>query len=410
MRAAVLGVVAALVLTVTGCDGGSDPASSASHPAATCPAPVGDEPRAPIEDLLTARAAAVRSGDRRAFEETVAAGKGRAGQLAWFDRVGDLPVQTFRLELSTPSGTADETTYPAYVVAALRLRGIDARPVASSELDTFVVQDGCWRVASNPVEHTEVTHAPWDVPGSTVSTRGGVVLVSDLEPAEQRELLDASATAWTAISHQLRGERDPDDHGVVVEAFESPEAIESRGLYHDDVDLTGAITFGVPVSAHRALDHRVLFSPAELVAGASSDWPRVLRHEFTHVLLADYWIAPTWATEGVAEYEAAGPGDHPALGYIRAADALDLPSGADFYAHTGLQRTTNYLISWAAMRYVAERAGADEPVALVRALDAKRTYTPERTDAVLEDRYGLTSVGLATAARGVLAGLGYPPV
>jgi hypothetical protein len=406
LRRGAIALLAVLLATQTGCTGHS---SKAAADGAGCVS--GHDARKAAQSLLDRRTAAVRGDDPEAFLATVDATKVGLydGQLAWFTRVRGLPEHTFELTLSVNQATSDGRL-TTYVNQDVQLAGIDEKPVGVVHLVTFERRDGCWLVAADKADLLNVALAPWDAPDSYVVHRDGVVLVTDESTERERErILDAAVSAWTVERGLLAFvNRRRDDAGVVVLAFTTDEAMEANGFYHQSLDLTGGVELPIKAGPDD-VDYRVLVAPAMLDVGVASGLPALLRHEFVHVLLARHSLAATWAAEGVAEYYASGEGGGPTAPVEQLVPAGSLTDGVgipeeEFYADSWATRAGNYAVAWAAMTYLGDTHGKDEPARLVKALHrAKGYYFPKRVERVLEERYGLTSDELGARARELIA-------
>lgn len=371
----------------------------------------GTDGRAAAATLLERRTAALETGNEAAFLATVDMGEhAEAEQQAWFERLWWLPEHTVRLSLGVAQGAGDaDDTVTAYVNHLVQLDGIDADPVGVEHLSTFERRDGCWRLVADERDRTQVVAAPWDVPGTYVDHRDGVVLVSDVDDeVERARLLDAAVPAWeTARTDLAASNRRPEDEGVVVMAFVSTDELEDGALlYHDNLDLTGAVALPSGPGRHPA-DTRVMVAPWTIDASSDDELASTLRHEFAHVLLAHWWWSPVWATEGVAEYFAQGLASDPDAG------VTDLLAGSrtagtglaneDFYVADEPRRRGNYVVAWAAMRWLAEQHGDHEPAELLRALHRAKAFGATRVDRVLGERYDLTADELGARARELIA-------
>jgi hypothetical protein len=277
---------------------------------------------------------------------------------------------------------------------------------------TFRHRDGCWRIVSDRPDEVEVAMAPWDAPGSFVVHRDGVVLVTDESTQAERErILDEAVSAWKVERRLLASANHrPDDAGVVVLAFTTDEAMKANGFYHQSLDLTGGVELPITAGSDD-VDFRVLVAPSMLDLGVGSQLPALMRHEFVHVLLARHPLAPTWVTEGVAEYYASGEAGGPEAPLSQLVPPGSYTGGAglpddDFYANEWEDRTGNYAVAWAAMTHLGREHGIDEPARLLRELDrVKGCYFPKRVERVLEERYGLTSAELGVRARELIGEL-----
>lgn len=382
----------------------SGAAACTDHERAAVPASAcvrGSDPRAAATALLAERARALRTGDRAAFLATIAPDRSglAAEQRGWFDRVRALPRHTVDLGLSV-NRAQDARSLTAYVTQDVRIAGTDARPVGVEHLVTFERYAGCWVLTADERDPTQVAAAPWDLPSSHVDHRDGVVLVSDLGRGDRARVLADTVTAWRAQRRLLgRFDHHPDDRGVVVMTFVSPEAMEKNGFYHQSLELTGAVTLPATRS-HERDDLRVIVAPALLDRGVDGELRPTLRHEFAHVLLAAWRRTPLWATEGAAEYYATvASGASTDLLESAATAGTGMPT-EDFYADTQAARAGNYTVAWAAMRVLAAAHGRDEPARLLRALDrAKALFDPDAVERVLRQRYGFGSNELGVRAR-----------
>jgi hypothetical protein len=396
-------LAAVLALGVTACTSESD---GGSPSAAGC---VTGEPRAAAKTLVEHRDRAVQAGDSEAFLETVGGDRTvRDEQRAWFERVEALPDADVTLEIGVDrAAAADSLT--AYVNVGVRLAGIDAEPVGVEHLTTFARDEGCWRITEEHVDASQVVAAPWDVAGTVVLERGHVVLVTDFDDEDdRRQLLGAAVDAWRTERTDLAPiTRRASDRGVLLIAFDEPDALEAAGIYHGDLDLTAAVTLASGPGADPA-DNRVMLAPwMERVDG--DELARILRHEFVHVLLARWSRTPQWATEGAAEYFATGLASDPTARVTSLLSGADLAASglaaSDFYDHDGRLRVGNYVLGWAAMRWLAQEQGDLEPARLLQALDRAHAYDGRSVDRVLESRYGLDGDGLLARARDLASSL-----
>ncbi|MFC6343138.1 hypothetical protein ACFP8W_14205, partial [Nocardioides hankookensis] len=372
-------------------------------------------PPTAAQTLLDQRAAAVRAGDRDGFLAT-SSRDADAGALeeqeARFDRIQQLPPHSFDLTLSvTQHAAPGELT--SYVNQAVQLKGIDEKPLGVVHRVTFGEHDGCWSVDADETEDIQVTEAPWEAPGAILEHREGVLLVTDEQDGSARDrILDAAVDAWQAERRLLATENHrPDDRGVVVLAFTTNRAMNVNGFYYRSLDLTGGIEVPVRTGTDE-IDFRVLVAPSTLRDDSSTYLHTMLRHEFVHVLLARHQRAPTWATEGVAEYYSSGRAGGPVApitdlvppGIVT--DGVGLPTDT-FFADTWEERAGNYAVAWAAMTYLGEHFGTSEPARLVAVLHRVNAYRhPRRTEQVLERRYGLSVDDLGARARELVAAVG----
>lgn len=180
------------------------------------------------------------------------------------------------------------------------------------------------------------------------------------------QLIDLGAPGGTAlldrISTELPGAAD------AVTAFWGPHwardvVIVVTGSQEQFAALAGG---GTDVAATTTAD-RIMFAPGTAAINAA-DLRMVLRHELFHYAARPDTAAdaPTWLTEGVADFVARGvTAQSPAntSGAISAALRGQLPTDAEL-AHAGPGRSTAYDRAWSLASYIADTYGADRLRAL----------------------------------------------
>ena len=380
-----------------------------------------------MQDLLDARAAAVRDGDLAAFRATLGpasmADPGfRAQQLRWFRNLQQLPIgvlaYTVRDNSVQQTGfTIDRDVagvYIPYVSTTLRLRGFDAGPVSRNGAVTVARTPGGYRVVS--VDDADelldagdaaLGKAPWDLTELDVRRQraegGDTLLLLDEDSAATGDTLlsllaDGSARVRAALPF-------PWDGSVVAYATGDDRVIGAiRDVPGGDVSNVGALAFPVyeelyrsPVAAFRfALNPAVLSSDPLFLR-------RLITHELTHVALGVRDDgAPTWVSEGAAEYVGAlglAPEETriaiAAVDRARDIDArtadgggadLRLPPSADF---NNAQSDWHYGLSWYAMEWIAANRGEAAVWQLVRAMARGDGTADDEQDRVLRKVVGV---------------------
>ena len=346
--------------------------------------PVRDARRAAAAQVLERRTdCACDHGDLDAFLGTVdpsdaatwstSSGRGSGG-------CGQLPEHTVEAvaerQPDAPPPTSSLTTY---VNQEVQLAGIDQKPVGVGHLATFGLQR---RLLAGGSRTSRIT-CRWSwhrgtSPGSVVVHRGGVVLVTDETSTTPSATGSSTRPCRRGGSSAGSSATDEPTARMTAESWCSPsprpEAMKANGFYHQSLDLTGGVELPVKAGPDE-VDFRVLVAPSELErrrrvvpapcwCGTSSCtccWPGIRS-------------APTWATEGAAEFYASGRAGGPVTPI-----AEMVPPGSRHrrgrpadrgrsYAGDWAARAGNYAVSWAAMAYLGPGAtGPTSRLRLVRA-------------------------------------------
>lgn len=345
-----------------------------------------------VRALLEERSRAVVQQDEASFLAGVAPGDAAflAEQRRLFANLRLLDLDTWRYGLvggqtyRVPelAGRYDEP----YLVVAVELRyafaGFDRRPVARALGLTFVWRDGEPRLASeSDVDELlpEAGHAePWDVGAIAVAEGERALVIGSAVDSE--ELPEVAARADDAVD-DVRGLWEAGWPGRVVLVVARDPRVW-RTYFRDDRDPGQFAALAVPTftkvpgwfpssqAPTRLAGSRVVVNPL-WYATAGAELDPLLRHEITHVALTrqTYRGAPTWLTEGTAEYTAyRGLGLAPQQLVEQArAGSLDLafPSSVSFYTRDVAR---NYAVSWALCSAVAAVHGERDLARLYREL------------------------------------------
>ena len=358
-----------------------------------------------VQAVLDAREAAVRTGDRAAFLDTVDPGASeefKAHQAALFDGLRTVPMSKFELVLRTDEFadlavglderyTADEVFLPA-VEARYRIEGVDTVDALDGFFYTFLRRDGRWRIVSDTdVEDLGLPSARnlWDY-GPVARSRSAHFTVffqpSDRERAEALLRLAEEARERLAAGFD---EPLPDEIPLIL-----PHSVDQLAeMLQATFDLTNFVAFAA-VSVDRddgweATAPRVFAQDVNLARSRRSFQLETLHHEFIHVAafpLAGPFV-PAWVHEGVADWLAKGRG---APTEVAGSDAV-LPEDFEFTTG-GLEAiVSSYQESTSAVAFLAEARGGDAPLdLLVEAGEARIApgTMDYHTDAALRSLYG----------------------
>ncbi len=364
-RAGRLVAVLTLLLTflLTGCD---DPTSSRGDMAAQPmtggqPLPRGVDVARALDRLLTQRADAVMLGRPELLMGRLVASRSfRRTQQTWYENLRQLPIQRLGFELQPATLVRNGRDYTATVTSRLQLRGFDARPVTTERRLRFVREHGHFLLASVRDRLWERSHdvrlEPWETEAVTVRENGSVLGVFDAGAAAHAEdVMDSVTRGLAQVSPLI-----PLDwsHRVVVYALSDPGFLASQPQPAGPVD---ALTFSVDDRPGGSIaSTRFVLSP-QLVTEPGAARDRLVRHELTHVALADRDDRlPAWLSEGLAEWisvQALPPGSRtvPAAALDAARRGVDhLPDASTFHVPDA---AANYGLSWYACEYLVQQGG-----------------------------------------------------
>ncbi|KIZ18192.1 hypothetical protein [Streptomyces natalensis] len=355
-------------------------------------APPGD--RYPgIQQMLDARARAVRHGDTAALLATVdpSATAFRARQRRLIANLAAVPVTDWRYELlstdafALPGGPRGRMA--AKVRLSYRLRGYDTAPVTSLQYLTLTERAGRWRI-SGDTDGAAVgrpgTRQLWDQgPVRVVRGRHSLVLGGAGDPARLRDLANQVDEAVPAVSDAWKGRWS----GTVV--VEAPDTVGQMAQLLGSGDGDGytgiaAVTTGEAGASATAPADRVIVNPEAYQELNALGREVVLTHETTHVATRTVTTAatPLWLSEGFADWVAyrdvpdkaatTAPELSHAVADGKTPDSL--PTDEDFGFQAGADRLAKaYEGGWLACRMIADKWGEARLLAFYRA--AGRTGT-----------------------------------
>lgn len=383
-----------LSLVLSACSVGGDEPDPGPGPDGTTAEIAGPDVVRGLERALARRATAVRDADETSFAAGVDPRRAAFAtrQRTWFDNLTGLPVAHLGYRLDPSSLERDGADWWATVEVSVQLDGYDAHPVTTTDRYRFTRQGGRFVMTAARHPHPQ----PWDVGAITAVTGVGVLGIFDA---------GSIAGAAAVVADVERGLADvagtvpyPAPASVVVVALSDPAYL--AGL--EDVPGGDPLALdAVSVRLPRA-GTRVVLSPG-MVAAPGPARSRLLRHELVHVVLgARADGAPTWLSEGLAEYVSVrpiAPAERVISGEaLAAAEAgpRSLPADAAFH---GEGHEASYGLAWWACEYLAATYG--EPI-LWHLLE-EVTASPD-PDEALRDLLGIEGEELAArAARLLLA-------
>jgi hypothetical protein len=339
---------------------------------------------ATVRRILARRAAAVRDKDRSAFMADVSRdARFRAEQRRLFDNLAQVRFTAWDYELvdAPYNDPSLERKYrrPYHLASVLlryQLADFDAAPVARPQGLTFAFEDGAWALASDSDLDTLLPQPgradPWDRRAVVVVDREDALLFADAaDEASAEELADVAQDAVDRVASVWpKGWR----RKVVILAVRDERMLESYFQYQlassDDVAAIAAPVYGeVPGWSSRADEERDWELPqrSRVVINPRYFDPEdpynidLLTHEIVHVATQHQtWAgAPTWLTEGSADYVAWGrppDGTVPLPRRLRKqvkAGAVELPT----YWFYDRNVRSNYVVAYLAAAHIADRYG-----------------------------------------------------
>jgi hypothetical protein len=283
------------VLVLAGCGGGGHAHAPAparwAAPAAT---PEPPSPEQEIAAMLSRRAAALESGDRRAY---VATGGDRVA-IARARRLGlrDVEIRAARIDVN--GVRAGALVAEQYGIAGVRGTFQSTRRVA------FVRRGGRWRVAE---EHGRRGLPPWDVAAFAEHRTRHFVLLAPPGTAVG-ELQAALEDGYAAIRARLEGGRLRRRYLVISTAGAAQArtlTTQIRGLETLAAISDAAIDEQGPAQAvSEVISVRLLVVESAFATLDAEGRRRTIAHELTHAALAGSTSGrtPAWLVEGVAMY------------------------------------------------------------------------------------------------------------
>lgn len=322
--------------------------------------------------LLDDRSRALEDGDRDLF----LAGLDRrdagfvTAQDGYFDNLAQLPVRQVGLELEKASLVRARGSYWVVVRVTLQLDGFDALPAVSLHRYRFTsvkggryrlssVYDRAWETAN------DVQRQPWETTEIRVEAAPGVLGVFDAGTAAAARPLMRSVVA--GISDVAARVPYDWDRTVVFYALSDLRFVAGLdNLPGDDPDALDGIAFTVPAGPGdpRAASTRVAFNPRVLAADRA-ELDRLVRHELTHVATAAHDdFAPTWLTEGLAEWvsvQALAPQDREVSDEALAAAEAGIRRMPATSTFNDTDSDVHYAVSWWSCEYLAATYGPTAP-------------------------------------------------
>jgi len=352
-----------------------------------------------IAEALSARAAAVLSGNEAEFLATV--DRSRPASLSdarrMWKRIAVVPWAQWRYEI-VDSGSFSNSTEPTEptelrlitVVLHDRIKGVDSADSLAQESLQMVATNTGWKVRNESSVHAEL---PWEAGDLSIARAGEVVAlgVGDVPQAELEEVAARERAAMSDVT-ALLGRRQvtggplvvvPEDTEMMARLLDRPESA---------LQQVAAVTTTSAAENQSGAD-RVWLSRTVFDAQPPLGRMIVLRHESTHVVLrsASTSSTPLWLEEGIAEF----------VGYhgsgvrlsTAAADLFtdvnngnlpsDLPS-SDAFDGVNPHLARDYHAAWTLCLWLADRLGVDGLVAFYDQVASGPGTDPEKNvDAVL---------------------------
>jgi hypothetical protein len=387
--------------------------------------PVGDnsdtrvtaaQARTQEQRILAQRVRAVRERDLDLFLRRVDhrdAGL-MARQRRYFENLVQLPLATFGYRLldqewdgiALAQRWGDQVHVPQ-VQLTMQLRGYDAVPVQRVVGFVFSFRKGRATIVSERTGAGKLLFqgapAPWDLTAITVREEPGVLGIFD------RGTRASAATVTGAVREGIaqisRALPFTWSGRVVVYSVQSSRVLSSfTDVPGGSLGHLGALTFPTYAAKEggQVASTRMLVMPTSVRAGQPF-LGRIVRHELSHVAIGIRDDgAPSWVSEGVAEY--LGARDIPQRDRIIPTSALSRAQTEDH--GMPVTRTFNdtdqewhYALSWMACDYIAETFQESRLWELVDAMRNGGTgTTDDQQDRVLQQVLGFDSRELARRA------------
>ncbi len=378
-----------------------------------------------VEQLLTARSAAILGRDRTAFLATVdpRATALRARQAAMFDALAAVPLGTWDYRLDQGGGRAADagldTRYgPGQwwappVTLSYGLAGFDDTPTLDQHHLTFVRRDGGWLLGADDdfdAVGGRTPRALWER-GPVVAVRApGVLALGHKDTSLLRNVAMLASAAIPRVN-AVWGEQWGRRVVVVVPsgAAEMASLIDST---QDFSQIAAVATAEVGDDSGDDAVERILVNPDTFSKLGQLGRRVVLTHEVTHVAArrATGPAVPAWLAEGLADYvgykDVKVPLSVAAKNLRQDVRSGRLPTGlpADEAFNGGNPALAQaYEQSWLAVRMLVERYGEAELLAFYRAVGASEDTERSVVLATeLREAFGIDDVRLLADWRAAL--------
>ena len=338
-----------------------------------------------------------------------------ARQRRYYRNLVQLPLAAFRYQVRPAQwegqqylATWGKDVRIPQVSLDIQLAGYDVLPVRRTVGFAFSFDSGKARIVSDRTARGAPLFLgnpqPWDLTSIKVARSGGVLGIFDSTTATYAPALVASVSAGIGELDQRLPFTWSDR--VVVYCVADQKVLRSfTDVPGGSIEHLGALTFPTYTAASghsRVASTRMLVMPTSVRAG-DPFLGRITRHELSHVAIGSRDDgAPTWVSEGVAEY--LGAVEIPQGKRIIATEALaraqadvqDMPISSDF---NDSDQEWHYALSWMAVDYVAATFGESRMWELVDAMhnDGSGTRDTDQ-DRVLQQVLGFDSHELARRA------------
>jgi hypothetical protein len=338
-----------------------------------------------------------------------------ARQRRYFHNMVQLPLATFRYQVTArqwvgqqfPARWGDDVRMPQ-VTQIIQLQGYDTVPVQRTIGFAFSFDGGRTVIVSDRTAKGTLLFLgnpqPWDLTAITAKQSDGVLGIFDHDTA-------ASASTLMGAVHEGIADLDSrlpftwSNHVVVYSVGDQRVLRSFTDVPGGSIEHLGALTFPTYASASshsRVASSRILVMPSSVTAGQPF-LGRITRHELSHVAIGPRDDgAPTWVSEGIAEY--LGAAQLPQDKRIIATEALaraqgtigGMPASHDF---NDSDQEWHYALSWMAIDYIVSAYGADRMWELMDAMHNDGSGTSDADqDRVLDQVLGFDSHELALRA------------
>jgi hypothetical protein len=336
------------------------------------------------QDLLSARAAAVKARDKSSWMGTVdlRPSSFRGRQSVAFDNLIKLPLGQFSYGAARPApaltparaAQVGPKAWAVTVTVTYSLQGLDRAPHSFEATYTLAYRAGGWRIADDT--DGDAAMQMWDLPGMRVLKGTFGIVVGNAPQSRMQEYATIADLAVRRVS-RVWG-TDWSSHVVIVTPSTSEQFARLLSRASDKgLDQVAAITQGVIDPGQRAQGDQVVINPKTFTALQPLGLREIITHELTHVAARSSTTSPVplWLTEGMADYVG-----YSGLGLPRARVASELlalvragkgptalPDEGDFDP----ARTTiapSYSEAWLAVSRLVDLYGQDKVVSFYRAV------------------------------------------
>jgi hypothetical protein len=329
---------------------------------------------AALQEVLETRAAAINSGDRVAFEETIAPEPEdfKRGQLTWFDRMQKLPISDYvlRQELDlygplTRQKDVDEHgrgTVVTSVEEKFRIDDFDQSPDINTLYFTFARRGSRYLVAGDtPTDDLGLfsERQLWEFAEVNIrTTEHFLIMFHPKDASLANATIEQAEAALPAVGRLW--DREWSETVIIFVPSNSAELEDLLGATFDVSNFVAFAQSGFDLEEFSFVGTRIIVNPPNFSRMSSGLKRSILVHELLHVATRDASgiRTPSWVEEGLAQLAQGSPVAPAHRRVARVFDG-DVADDMEFLTGTSTDISIAYATALSAMGYMRDEFGLD---------------------------------------------------